>query len=146
MRKISRRTYLTTSAAAAGALLVPGMASGADKKGRKKQTAAGDKLNIACVGIGGQGRHDVNQVAGENIVALCDVNLNAATQNFKAYPKAKQYRDFRRMLIEMDDEIDALTVSTPDHMHAPVTMTAMQLGLSVYTQKPLTEPFMNRVN
>ncbi len=138
---INRRDFLKKSGMGAVAYAaLPGLGglSFADIPSRKGSIISGRKLNIACVGIGGQGRHDVNQVAGENIVALCDVNLNAATQNFKAYPKAKQYRDFRRMLIEMDDEIDALTVSTPDHMHFPIALMAITMGKHVFVQKPLT--------
>ena len=97
----------------------------------------GRKLNIACIGIGGKGRSDVSSVASENIVALCDVDLNRGMGRFKQFPDAKHYRDFRRMLVEMDDQIDAVTVSTPDHMHFPAAMMAIEMGKHVFVQKPM---------
>jgi predicted dehydrogenase len=89
------------------------------------------------VGVGGKGRVDVEGVNTENIVALCDVDEERATESFKAHPKATKYRDFRRML-EKEKDIDAITISTPDHMHAMITMAAMKMGKHVYTQKPIT--------
>ncbi|HUX55332.1 MAG TPA: Gfo/Idh/MocA family oxidoreductase [Bacteroidales bacterium] len=104
-----------------------------------------DKLNIACVGVGGKGRVDLDGVSTENIIALCDVDEVQATKKLKQFdenayeanPKARKYKDFRVML-EKEKDIDAITVSTPDHMHAIITMTAMKMGKNVYTQKPLT--------
>ena len=86
------------------------------------------KLNIACIGIGGKGRSDTDACAGENIAALCDVDSGSEayeTQTAK-YPSAKFYKDFRQMLDQMGDRIDAVTVSTPDHMHAIVASAAMR--------------------
>jgi len=95
-----------------------------------------EKLNIAVVGAGGRGGANLAGVAGENIVALCDVDdgtLNKAAQGF---PNAKKYNDYRKMLEQKD--IDAVVVSTPDHMHAPVAAAAIRLGKHVYCEKPLT--------
>ena len=96
-----------------------------------------EKINIAGIGIGGQGRHDVSQFKNDNIVALCDVDDRHAAKTFQSHPKAKRYRDFRVML-EKQKEIDAVIVATPDHMHAIVSMTAIKMGKHVYCEKPLT--------
>jgi predicted dehydrogenase len=98
-----------------------------------------EKLNIAGVGVGGMGHGNVNNcaAAGENIVALCDVDKAYAAGTFKEYPKAKVYADFREMLDKQKD-IDAVVVATPDHTHAVVAMAAMKAGKHVYVQKPMT--------
>jgi predicted dehydrogenase len=97
-----------------------------------------DRLNLAIVGCGGQGAENLDKVAGENIVALCDVDENRAADAFRRYPKAKRFRDYRKMLEVMHQQIDAVVVSIPDHMHAPVSLAAMELGKHVYCEKPLT--------
>ena len=91
-----------------------------------------------AVGVGGKGGVDVGGCATENIVALCDVDTRRGARSFKRFPDAKRYKDFRQMLIEMDDQIDGLTVSTPDHMHFHVALMAIEMGKHVYVQKPLT--------
>ncbi|MBI1389781.1 MAG: gfo/Idh/MocA family oxidoreductase [bacterium] len=96
-----------------------------------------EKLNIAGVGVGGKGHSDVIQCGGENIVALCDVDWRQSKGCFERFPDAKKYKDFRVMLDECP-EIDAVTVSTPDHMHAIVAMRCIERGKHVYVQKPLT--------
>ena len=105
-------------------------------------TAAGaspnDKLNLAIVGCGGQGAENLDKVAGENIVALCDVDEKRAADAFERFPKAKRFRDYRKMLDALHQQIDAVVVSIPDHMHAPVSLAAMELGKHVYCEKPLT--------
>ena len=111
-----------------------------------------EKINIACIGVGGKGDSDSNSAyqLGGNIVALCDVDdttLNAkvkglqeqARKENKAEPAPKLYHDFRKMLAEMGKSIDAVTVSTPDHCHGMAGLTAMNLGKHVYCQKPLTQ-------
>jgi predicted dehydrogenase len=95
-----------------------------------------EKLNIACIGVGGQGGGDLREVSGENIVALCDVDSIRAAKSFGAYPNAPKYTDYRKMLERKD--IDAVTVTIPDHNHAAATAMAMHLGKHVYCQKPLT--------
>jgi predicted dehydrogenase len=101
--------------------------------------APSDRLNVACIGVGGKGESDVSGIAeaGANIYALCDVDLEAAETSFHAFPKAKQYRDFREMLDKEGKNIDAVSVSTPDHVHAVAALTAMKLGKHVFCQKPL---------
>jgi predicted dehydrogenase len=96
-----------------------------------------EKLNIAGVGVGGQGGWDIGNCASENIVALCDVDDRRAAENFLRFPKAKRYRDFRKMLGEMDRQIDAVVVGTPDHTHAPPAVMAMKMGKHCYCEKPL---------
>ena len=96
-----------------------------------------DKLNIACIGIGGKGTSDSAAMENENVVALCDVDEIRGSETRKKYPKAKFYEDFR-VLFDKEKNIDAVTISTPDHTHAIIALTAMQLGKHVYVQKPLT--------
>ncbi len=105
--------------------------------GRGGETAPNSRLNIAGVGIGGQGGHDVGQFPNDNIVALCDVDWRHAAGTFKKFPNAKQFKDYRVMLDEMK-EIDAVVVGTPDHIHAFASMAAIQHGKHVYCEKPLT--------
>jgi predicted dehydrogenase len=99
--------------------------------------APDQKLNLACVGVGGKGSSDVDGVSGENIVALCDVDLERAAGKFCRFPKAAHYKDYRKMLRDLDETIDAVTVSTPDHMHFPIAMMAIEMGKHVFVQKPL---------
>ncbi len=99
--------------------------------------APSDKLNIACIGIGGKGESDAEAMENENVVALCDVDEIRGSETRLKYPNAKFYQDFR-VLLEKEKNIDAITVSTPDHTHAIIAYTAMQLGKHVYVQKPLT--------
>jgi predicted dehydrogenase len=115
--------------------------------GGRGQTAPSDKLNIGCVGVGGKGTSDTWSVSTENIIALCDVDDTQMAdflthrrnnpENQPMYDKANKYRDFRIML-EKEKSLDAITVSTPDHNHAVIAMTAMKMGKHVFVQKPLT--------
>ena len=100
-------------------------------------TQANERLNIAGIGVGGRGADDVNGVASENVIALCDVDEKHAAQTFERYPKAKRYKDFRKMLDEMHQKIDAVVIGTPDHTHAPAGVMAMKLGKHCYCEKPL---------
>jgi predicted dehydrogenase len=130
---VSRRTLIGRSAAAAAVItVVPGYVLGGPGR-----TPPSEKLNIAGIGVGGQGRWDLDNVSSENIVALCDVDQARAADTFKHYPKAKKYRDFRVML-EKEKQIDAVVVATPDHTHAAATMMAIKMGKHVYCEKPLT--------
>jgi hypothetical protein len=131
---IDRREFIKTSSLAAGTLVfgVPALLRGQNLN---------SKLNIACVGIGGKGRSDTDACADENIVALCDVDSGSVayqTQT-KKYPNAKFYKDFRQMLDQMGNQVDAVTVSTPDHLHAIVASAAMKRNKAVFVQKPLTQ-------
>jgi len=100
-----------------------------------------DKLNIACCGVGGRGADAVKGLMGENLVAFCDVDDAKAADTFKAHPEIgsdRRFKDYRVMLEKLGDQIDAVTVSTPDHMHFPIAMAAMALGKHVFVEKPLT--------
>src|SRR5438874_5570880 len=184
MGKMSRRKFVTNVAAtSAGLAIVPRHVLG------RGQTAPSDRLNVAAVGVGGQGRSDLVNLATENIVALCDVAWDYADRGFAALdrdiasqqerlerpadrprldaqgrpeppltplerermaatiermkrlktalPRAARYQDYRQMLDRQKD-FDGVVVATPDHMHAPIALAAMDLGKHVYVQKPLT--------
>jgi len=96
-----------------------------------------EKLNIAGIGVGGQGGWDLGNCASENVVAVCDVDDRRAAGSYTRFPEAKRYRDFRKMLEEMDRQIDAVVVGTPDHTHAPPAVMAMRMGKHCYCEKPL---------
>jgi predicted dehydrogenase len=102
------------------------------------QTAPSDRLNIAGIGIGGQGGGLMRDkdIAAENIGALCDVDAKYAAHTFKAYPKAEVFKDYR-ILLEKRKDIDAVVIATPDHMHGPITMAALRAGKHVYVEKPM---------
>lgn len=122
------------SMAAAGCTTAPVRTTTLAKSGFKSPN---EKLNIACIGVGGKGYSDVDGCNSENIIALCDVDWNSGAGAFRRYENAKKYKDFRLMLEECP-EIDAVTISTPDHMHAIAAMHCMEMGKHVYVQKPLT--------
>jgi predicted dehydrogenase len=121
----TRRRFLQGTAAAGLIPCLPATAS------------PNDRLNIACVGVGGRGLANLKGVGGENIVALCDVDALNLGKALELHPKAKTHVDFRRMLEEQKD-IDAVVISTADHVHAPAAMMAMRLGKHVYCEKPLS--------
>jgi predicted dehydrogenase len=127
-----RRRFLASTAAVTAFTIIPRHVLGAPG-----QPSANEKLNIANVGVGGMGYHDIQQAPTENIVAICDVDASLATRAAKLFPAAKVYSDFREMLNTQQD-IDAVMVATPDHNHAVVTMTALKKGKHVFCQKPLT--------
>jgi predicted dehydrogenase len=132
-KNISRRSFMAGAASAvAGFTIIPRHVLGG--VGFK---APSEKLNIAAVGIGGQGKENLKACEGENIVALCDVDWNFAGPVFQTYPNAKKYKDYRKMLEEQKD-IDGVIVATPDHTHAVIAMAAIKTGKHVYVQKPLT--------
>lgn len=131
-RTISRRTFLQSAGLAAGIMIVPRHVLGGEGR-----VSPNEKLNIAGIGIGGQGAWDLEQVTSENIVALCDVDADHADHTFKQYPKAKRFKDFRVML-DQEKSIDAVVIATPDHWHAMVSIIAMKHGKHVYCEKPLT--------
>jgi hypothetical protein len=98
--------------------------------------SANDKLNIAIVGYGGQGRGDTGGCSTENIIAFCDVDEKIGLDLRAQYPQATYYQDFRKML-DKEKTLDALNIAVPDHMHAYIAATAMQMGKHVFVQKPL---------
>ena len=132
----NRRRFLVSGALAAGAAALGGCATPWSVR-YPRRLAANEKLNIGIIGCGGKGDEDSRGVSGEHIVALCDVDEHSLQQAAKQFPGAQLYRDYRRMLDEVRN-LDAVTVSTPDHHHFPAAMRAIQRGLHVYVQKPLT--------
>ncbi|HEV8270725.1 MAG TPA: Gfo/Idh/MocA family oxidoreductase [Chitinophagaceae bacterium] len=132
----SRRKFLKNSAVAgAGFFIVPRHVIG------RGFIAPSDKLRIAGIGAGGKGQSDLSEFSKSpnvNIVALCDVDDRQSVKSRTSFPKANYYKDFREMLDKEKNNIDACSISTPDHTHAVATIAAMQLGKHVYTQKPLT--------
>jgi len=130
----SRRDFLVTSALAGTSLWLP---ASARRRRSGRRAAANDKLNIAVIGCGGKGYSDMRACAGENIVALCDVDAERAAKAFEENPRARKYHDFRPML-DREKDLDAVVISTPDHVHAVAAIAAMQRGLHVFCQKPLT--------
>jgi hypothetical protein len=128
--RLSRRSYLKTAAAAVGSAMVlpAGLARG---------YAANEKIHIGVIGAGGRGHANMMACAGENIVALCDVDENRLSRAAARFPRARKHVDFRKLL-ETEKDLDAAVVSTPDHCHAPASVMAMKRGLHVYCEKPLT--------
>ena len=126
MKQITRRKFITLSAASAASFtIIPRHVLGG-----KGFTAASDKLNIAGIGVGGMGAGDLKEMESENIVALCDVDWQRAAATFARYPSAKKYKDFRIML-DKEKDIDAVVVATPDHTHAVAAMAAIKHGKHV---------------
>ena len=132
----NRRTFLKQSALASGVFIVPRHVLGG-----VGFTAPSDQLNVAAVGAGGKGWVNLtnsHQSGEARIAFLCDVDDRQAQKARNEHPKATYYTDYRPMLEKEKDNIDAVIVSTPDHMHAPIALSAMQLGKHVYVEKPLT--------
>lgn len=130
----SRRRFLGTSLGAAGSLnILTGYVAG-------QGTSANGKLNIAFVGAGGRANANIDGCAkaGQNVFALCDVDKVRAQNSMDKYSDAKRYTDWREMLDVEGDKIDAVVVSTPDHLHAVSAMEAIKMGKHVYVEKPLT--------
>jgi predicted dehydrogenase len=111
--------------------------------GGPENKAPSDKIRLAGIGVGGQGGGDLNEFARKenaalcDIVALCDVDERSASGSFKKFPNAKRFTDFRKMFDEMDKDIDAVLVATPDHTHAVACMAAIARGKHLYCEKPL---------
>ncbi len=129
-KTMSRRTFMGAAASTAFAFsIVPGKVLG--------KNAPSNKLNIAVIGASGRGGANLRGLQSENIVALCDADLERAKNSIRKNSGAKVFRDFRVMLDKMEKDIDAVVVSTPDHTHAVAAMAAMQRGKHVYCEKPL---------
>lgn len=129
--QITRRESLKTGAAVGVGFWLGGARSG------RAEDSPNEKINVACIGIGGRGAANLGGVSRQNVVALCDVDEKRAGKGFEKYPKAQRFEDYRRMLDEMGNRIDAVVVSTPDHTHFHPSMMAMQLGKHLYCEKPM---------
>lgn len=129
---VSRRTFLkTASLASTAALAFPHVLR---SQGGKSPSS---RLNVACIGVGGRGGAAVRAMKGENIVALCDVDDARAASTFKQFPDVPRFRDYRTLFDKLGNSLDAVTISTPDHMHFPIAMMAMALGKHVFVEKPM---------
>ena len=131
-----RRTFLTTSAFGAAAIL-----TGYAQTPRKRRAIGpNEKLNHACIGVGGMGHHDLKNYASHpktQVVAICDVDMNHLNNAANDVPDARRYQDWREMLEKEGDRIDSVSIAVPDHMHALIALEAMKRGKHVYCQKPL---------
>jgi predicted dehydrogenase len=133
VKRTSRRLFLTQGSAALATIsILPSSVLGLNGA-----TPPSEKLNIAAIGVGGQGGADLDQLKTENIVALVDVDKRRAAASFEKFPRAQQFEDFRKMFDQMDKEIDAVLVATPDHTHSVAAMRAIKLKKHVYCEKPL---------
>ena len=132
-RKLSRRNFMGAAAAVAAFTIVPRHVLGGARR-----IPPSEKVNIAGIGVAGQGGSDLRALSSQNIVALCDVDWRRAGGTFRRYPNAKKYKDFRIMLDKEDKNIDAVLVATPDHIHAVASMAAIKRSKHVYCEKPLT--------
>jgi len=129
-RESPRRSFIKTSALAAGALALPRVSIA-------QSGASTGKLGIAVVGAGGMGGYAVEQAAKERLVAICDVDDQRACKAYAAHPEVPRFKDFRVMLDKLHQQIDAVAISTPDHTHFAIAMAAMELKKHVFVQKPL---------
>jgi len=128
-RHANRREFLKSSALTGAGLWVAGSCATAQNR------SPNEKLNMGIIGVHSRGAANMKAVASENIVALCDVDERYLAEAAKRYPKAKTYIDWRKMLEQKD--VDAVTVSTTEHTHAPASVMAMKRGKHVFCEKPL---------
>ncbi|MEX2141059.1 MAG: Gfo/Idh/MocA family oxidoreductase [Pirellulales bacterium] len=126
-----RRDFLKTTAAATAGFWI-----GSHVRPARAQSS-NEKLNLALIGVGGRGGDNLKAVARQNIVALCDVDEKRAGKAFESFPQAKKYADFRKMFDDLEKQIDAVVISTPDHTHFHPTYWAFERGKHVYLEKPL---------
>jgi predicted dehydrogenase len=133
--QITRRRFLGTTTVLAAFSIVP-----RNVLGGAGEAAPSEKMNIGCIGVGGmRGLDDVRSVMTENVYALCDVDETNLNRAAALLPKAKLYRDYREMLDKEQKNLQGITVTTPDHMHASISLFAMERGVGVHCQKPLTQ-------
>ena len=126
----SRRRFLQSAAALAGTALAPNLLRGQQK--------ALEPLRVAAIGCGGKGLSDISEIsAGNRIAFLCDVDRNMARGAIERFPEARFFSDYREMFASVAEQIDVVTVSTPDHMHFPIAVEAIRRGKPVMVQKPL---------
>ena len=128
----SRRHFLQHTVGLAAGLYV-----GSSNVSARAAASPNEKLNIGLIGIGGRGSANLGGVSSQNIVALCDVDDKRAGGGYSKFPKAKRFHDFRKMLDTMENDLDAVVVSTPDHTHFHPSMMAMEMGKHLYCEKPM---------
>ena len=130
MQNASRRHFIKSAAAFSGVALAPNLIFGQGKNSKQ--------LNVAAVGCGGKGGSDISEIANGNRIAfLCDIDKGRAKGAMEKFPDARFFSDYREMFASVADQIDVVTVSTPDHMHFPIALEAIKLGKPVFVQKPL---------
>lgn len=142
-RDIARRDFLKVASLGATSLALPSIGYAKGEEVRKGRIIKDRKINVAAIGCYSKGAGDIAACRDENVVALCDIDFNRGTDDWGPdpvglFPKARKFEDYREMLREMDEEIDAVTISTPDHTHFPPAMMAITMGKHVFLQKPLT--------
>lgn len=132
-RTTNRRKFIkSTASVGVGYWVAGGVAA-------RASNSPNEQVNIAAIGVGGKGDSDSRDAGNQGaLVALCDIDDNNLNKKGIAFPKAKKFNDYRKMLDEMDKSIDAVTVSIPDHSHAPASLMAMRMGKACFTQKPMT--------
>jgi len=133
----SRRTFIRSAAAFAAFPMLPGFSARALPR---FQLGPNQRLQLAKVAVGGMGESDLEELSKHpnvDIVALCDVDGRGKEKYATKFQKAQWFNDWREMFDKLGNKFDAVSVSTPDHMHAPISMSAMNLGKHVYCQKPL---------
>ena len=145
---VTRRNFLKTGSLATAGLALGGLNSiqSMTAQSQSRVQGANRKVNLACIGIGNRGAEIINafnETGLANIVALCDVDMGAKhTQKIAGlFPKAKQFKDFRKMFDAIGNEIEAVCIGTPDHSHFPIVMHAMAFGKHVYVEKPMGRTF-----
>jgi len=128
-----RRRFLKSTALTGVGVFVAGTAAAEDSK------SPNERVRFACIGVGGKGSSDSHDAKTHgDVVGICDIDDDTLEKASKGFSQAQKYSDFRKMLDELGKNIDAVTVSTPDHMHAPASAMAMRMGKACFTQKPLT--------
>ncbi len=144
--RMDRRSFLKgVLAGGTVSILTPRLLLGDARMGTT-QAPPSERVNLACVGIGGQGAVDIralNQTGLANITALCDTDIGAGPtqQTLKSFPDVPRFQDFRKMFDKMAKDIDAVLVATPDFSHFPIAMLAMSLGKHVYVEKPVAHSY-----
>lgn len=132
--KLPRRRFIQSGGAlAASSLFFPSIL--------KAQNMGGQKLRIACIGVGGRGKSHVEGYASEEIVAFCDVDEKQAAETYAKFPSIQRFTDYRVMFDRIGDQFDAVSIAVPDHMHYPIAMWAMAHGKHVLCEKPLVRTF-----
>ena len=132
-RSTSRRDFLKSTTAAG-----VGFWAAAGAMPRESRSAI-ERIRFGCIGVGGKGSSDSKDASRNgDVVAICDIDDNTLGKAGETFAGAKKYSDFRKLLEEMGPNIDAVTVSTPDHTHAAASLMAMRMGKACFTQKPMT--------
>lgn len=130
MQHTSRRHFMKSAAALTGVAFAPNILFGRDKSLKQ--------LNVAAIGCDGKGASDISEIVGGNRIAfLCDIDKSRAAKAIEKYPDARFFSDYREMFAAVADQIDVVTVTTPDHMHFPIAVEAIKRGKPVMVQKPL---------